>query len=731
MSERDEQMLHQISQALQDYNVPAVVLPQLTIVKSQEPFIWNIIDSQPQPENEVNERYKSIPTEITGLSFDVRYQLEVCISRGVLNEHNMTEDFVEKLRVIDHQRARELLEYLVAQKSRVFDPMSIFDIEVPVSTSMQHIPLYCTLVRSVTVTPTTLHFNTPTVETSNRILRQYHDHTDRFIRVRFTDEITEGKIYSTHKDTQNEVFTRVKRTMRNGITIGDRHYKFLAFGNSQIREHGAYFFAPTADLGTSEIRDWMGFFGNINVVAKFGSRLGQCFSTTRAIATQAEVVEIDDIKRNGYTFSDGVGKMSLALAQITADDLGITDKNQEPPSVFQFRLGGCKGVLTVWPELKENQLHIRESQYKFPASHEGLEVIRWSHLISANLNRQLILILSTLGVSDRVFKQKLKHQLMEINEATEKPETALKLLQRQIDHNQMTLKLAGMIIDGFQTCREPFIMSLLQLWRAWSIKYLKEKARISIEKGALLIGCLDETGILKGYFKNAPKIADNAPKSEKVKHLPEIFIQLSKGSEGKPEIILGPMLIARNPSLHPGDIRVVCGVDVPQLRHLKDCVVLPRTGDRDIANMCSGGDLDGDDFEVIWDQDLLPKEWNHEPLSYTDPPKLIHNGPITDDDLTNFFINYMKNDSLPKIAHAHVANADMAELGVKDPKCGLSLMLHLFEMFIHTDSNRSGACHPSFDGSRLCEIRPSCRNVQTPCSAEMASFYGEEGEACK
>ena len=481
--------------------------------------------------------------------------------------------------------------------------------------------------------------------------------------------VHQGKIYATHKDTQNEVFTRIKRAMANGISIGDRRYRFLAFGNAQFREHGAYFFAPLPNLTTLDIRLQMGSFNHITGVALFGSRLGQCFSTTRAIATQAEVVEIDDVERNGYLFSDGVGKISSTLADITADDLGLTQRNQEAPSVFQFRLGGCKGVLAVWPDMEGKQLHIRESQYKFPASHEGLEIIRWSQFANANLNRQLILVLSTLGVRDVVFQQKLKEQLAGIDRAMNEPGIALEILQKNIDHNQMTLKLAGMIIDGFQTRREPFITSLLRLWRAWSIKYLKEKARITINEGALLLGILDETATLKGHFDNAPRLSNDAPISEKVKYVPEIFVQISKGPEGRPKVLSGPMLLARNPSLHPGDIRLVCGVDVPGLRHLKDCVVLPQTGDRDLASMCSGGDLDGDDFAVIWDHDLLPKEWNHQPMDYTAPSKLVHQGPITDDDLTTFFITYMKNDSLPSIALAHVANADWAEDGVKDSKC--------------------------------------------------------------
>ena len=468
----------------------------------------------------------------------------------------------------------------------------------------------------------------------------------------------------------NEVFTRVKRVLSNGIQIGDRTYEFLACGNSQFREHGAYFFAPLPNLTTEKIRKWMGMFREIKTVALYASRLGQCFSTTRAIhGARAVMVELPDIRRNGYNFTDGVGKISPFLAHLAASELGILQHSQDPPSVFQIRVGGCKGVLAVSPESVGRQIHIRKSQYKFPAMHEGLEIIRWSQNAFANLNRQLILILSDLGVPDQVFARKLQTHLFKLERAMTDETMALAVLQKEIDPNQMTLTIASMILDGFQKTGEPFLTSLLQLWRAWSIKYLKEKARITIRAGALLLGCVDETATLRGHFNHAPKPPADASNEEKARHVPQVFVQISKNSDGKTEVMLGPMLLARNPSLHPGDVRVVCGVDVPQLHHLKDVVVLPQTGDRDVAGMCSGGDLDGDDFLVIWDQDLLPAEWNHEPMDYSRPPMEQPNENIAIDDLTTFFVNYMKNDTLPAIAHAHTANADYLEEGVKSEKC--------------------------------------------------------------
>lgn len=465
----------------------------------------------------------------------------------------------------------------------------------------------------------------------------------------------------------NEVFTRVKRSMINGITIGDRHYEFLAFGNSQVREHGAYFIAPLPHFSAQRIRDWMGMFKDIKSVALYASRLGQCFSTTRAIrGSKVEIKTLKDVKVDKFCFTDGVGKISAFLAQLAALELGIDQSATGAPSVYQFRLGGCKGVLAVSPDAKMREIYIRPSQYKFPAKHEGLEIIRWSQFAAASLNRQLILILSALGVPDHTFIQKLKKQLSKLGRAMKEEKIALALLQKDVDANQMTLTIAGMILDGFFASREPFMTSLLRLWRAWSIKYLKEKARILINDGALLLGCTDETGQLKGHFASSQKMATP---DDKEASLPEIFVQLSKGQDDKPQVIKGPMLLARNPSLHPGDIRVVRGVDVPQLHHLKDVVVFPQNGDRDIPSMCSGGDLDGDDFLVMWDSELLSHDWNQAPMDYSPPERPAINREITMDDITSFFVKYMKNDTLPSIAHAHVAQADFAEDGVKDEKC--------------------------------------------------------------
>ena len=618
-----------------------------------------------------NENYEHLP-------FEVRYQLEVCLSQGYLSEFTMTRHFIQKLKGLGDNQGRRLLEFVATEKRKYLDPMKIFDLQFFKDVTGSKIPGYCCYMHTARVTPTTIYYNTPSVDISNRVVREWSSshNAGRFLRVRFTDEKTEGRINSSMGDSNDEIYTRVKRTLAKGITIGSRHYEFLAFGNSQFREHGAYFFSSDAGVSAATIRAWMGQFNHIRNVAKYAARLGQCFSTTRAFTSSSvQTVTCDDIERNGFTFSDGVGKISKFLAQLVTEEHKIRTSTGDPPSAYQFRLGGSKGMLVVSTDPLPQEVHIRPSQYKFEAKHQGLEIIRWSQYSLATLNRQLILVLTALGIQDGAFHAKQNSMLNSFHDAMTNDSKATELLQKYIDPNQTTIILAKMVNDGFRRTNEPFMNTMLGLWKAWHLKHLKEKAKIVIDDGANLLGCIDETGTLKGYFKNAMPV--NGSYEERLAALPEIFVQICRqDQDGKYEIIEGLCILARNPSLHPGDIRVVRAVNRPELRELRDVVVLPQTGDQDIASMCSGGDLDGDDYLVIWDPDLIPTDWSTESMDFKSnkAPDLDHD--VTVDEVTSFFVTYMKNDCLPKIAHAHMAWADRLPDGVRSEKCIRLAKLH-------------------------------------------------------
>ncbi|KAF7512284.1 hypothetical protein GJ744_001852 [Endocarpon pusillum] len=679
--------------ALRDYNVPIARVEKFLIAERGEPA-WDLLDAsltehdptsissaaQVAFEHSLHSLLNPKMNEIY-LPFPVRYQLDVCISNGWINEHNITREFLDTLSKTDHERSKHLLECVALNNLRIFDPMDMFKLRVRRLPSMRsRIPENCVLIRSVIITPSTMILTTPYIEMTNRVIRRYKEHADRFLRVRFEDDQFRGyaRISATSQKTMDEVLSKVFRTLTRGIVIGDRHYEFLAFGNSQLREHGAYFFAslpsgPTA----SHIRAWMGRFHHERIVAKHAARIGQCFSTTRAIRTagfppvrQSDL--IDDVERNGFNFTDGVGKISRFYAETIAKELGIRGT---PPSVYQFRMAGCKGVLAIAPELGSTNVKIRQSQFKFETTYSGMEIIRWSEYWVATLNRQLVLVLSSLGVPDDIFLliQDKEIQLME--RAMVNDSAAMEALTGHVDPNRMTLTIASLVQAGFRRTNEPFVTSLLGLWRAWSIKYLKEKAKLPVREGACILGCTDETGTLRGHFDADRVLEGEAPES-RVAKLPEVFVQITSPDSGHRRVIEGLCVIARNPSLHPGDMRVVKAIDVPALHHLVDVLVMPQTGDRDISSMCSGGDLDGDDYVVIWDERLLPKIWNAEPMDYTPPPPKPLERDVTQTDITRFFVKYMKNDFLPKIALSHLAWADFLDEGIRDKKCLELARLH-------------------------------------------------------
>lgn len=668
-----EPFLQQLRVVLAKHNIP-IRQQSVQCITPETRSLWEWLGTSIQPSTgTATSSLNLISSRTIYLPFAVQYQLEACISQGCLHERNLSAPWLVRLLERDmdpytgkgnpkYPRATKLLEKVLESKQRFYDPMQIFQLEKQISLVEKRIPNYCTLVRSATVTPTTIYFNSPSVDTSNRVIRKFREHEDRFLRVKFRDESYKGTIMTFDDDTNDELFSRVYRVLKNGIVVGDRHFQFLAYGNSQFREHGAYFFAPTSTLTCEMIRNWMGDFEGIKTVAKYASRIGQCFSTTRAMTNSVEIERIPDIERNGYCFTDGVGKISKFSLQMSTREMNLPNC----PSVIQFRLGGSKGVLACDPNLKGQVIQIRPSQEKFPAPYKGLEICRVSQFATAYLNQQIVLVLSALGVPDEVFLVMLRRMLSKLETAMSDESVAMDLLMSNIDLNQSTVELGKMIQDGFMAAEEPFFVTNLRLWRAWSIKYLKEKAKIFVEKGAFVMGVVDETGILKGHSNLDPP----SDTTHDVTMLPEIFLQVEDlKNKGSWKTIEGVCALARNPSLHPGDYRVVNAVNVPELRHLRDCVVLPSKGDRDIASMCSGGDLDGDDYLVMWDPNLIPEEWNHESMDYTAPAPVEHEGAITVGHMISFFVTHMKYDNLGRIATAHRYWADKTEEGVKHDHC--------------------------------------------------------------
>ena len=130
--------------------------------------------------------------------------------------------------------------------------------------------------------------------------------------------------------------------------------------------------------------------------------------------------------------------------------------------------------------------------------------------------------------------------------------------------------------------------------------------------------------------------------------------------DGNHQVLLGDIMVTRNPCLHPGDIRVLTAVDRPEFSHLYNVVVFSSKGKRPMCNMMAGGDLDGDVYFVCWDDKLLgkhlTKQMVQEPAKY-EKPKILTEKP-DGDSLADYFVVYLERDVLGKIANLHLALSD-------------------------------------------------------------------------
>ncbi|CAG8497276.1 1681_t:CDS:2 [Cetraspora pellucida] len=589
-------------------------------------------------------------TDRSMLPFDVFYVTESNISHNFLNEYNLSQEFYCILARLPPNFAINIMNTIFSQKKRLYNPLTFLKHEISkLKDAMirpDYVPHYCVLMRKVVITPTTLYMIPPVMETSNRVIRHFKNYKNNFLRVQFTDEAS-GKVPSSSGNTNIALYNRIYRVLVNGIKIGDHHYEFLAFSASQLRDHSCWFFASIPNvISASDIRIWMGDFSNIKSVAKYAARMGHCFSSTRAVSNLQvnEINEIPDIIRNGYVFSDGIGKISPHLARTVAQVLGF----KHVPSAFQFRLGGYKGVLCQSRYLRNNQIQVRPSQCKFESKHNILEIIRGSRMTTAYLNRQAITLLSTLGVPDDVFITMQKEQVEELDRMLKNDDTAIRVLSSNIDEHDITRMMSDLVKAKFFQRNDPYIVNLISLFRIAMLRNLKKKAKIRIDKGAFLLGVLDETETLREDQIYCCITDPQNPHSRKV--------------------IEGNCVIFRNPCFHPGDVRVVEAVKCKNLDYLVDVVVFPANGYRDIPSQLSGGDLDGDDFTIIYDPNLMPKIKNFEPMNYGAPQPLLVDK-VTIDDVKKFFLNYILSDNLGLISNAHLAKADLAENGAFHGTC--------------------------------------------------------------
>ncbi|KAK7283081.1 hypothetical protein RIF29_12346 [Crotalaria pallida] len=617
-----------------------------------------------------------------GISFDIMFLVNAVIHKGIFNQHRLSDSFFELLRNQSKDVNVAALKHIWSYKRPVFDAVKRLKAVqewlfrnpklYESSNQLDHI----VEVRRLVITPTKGYCLPPEFEMSNRVVRKFKEVSDRFLRVTFMDEGMQtinmsalncyvapivNEITSSSFRQKTRIYKRVKTILDEGFNLCGRKYSFLAFSSNQLRDRSAWFFAEDNNLSCDNIRNWMGKFTQRNI-AKCAARMGQCFSSTYAtveVAATEVNTALPDVERNNYVFSDGIGIISPDLASEVADKL----KLDSVPSAYQIRYAGFKGVVASWPAIGEKfRLSLRPSMDKFISTHTILEICSWTRFQPGFLNRQIITLLSALGVSDEIFWKMQETMVSRLNEMLGDAEVAFDVLTKSCaEHGNAA---AIMLSCGFSPQAEPHLRGMLTSVRAAQLWGLREKSRIFVSSGRWLMGVFDELGVLE---QGQCFIQVSTPALENCfsKHG-------SRFSETKNlQIVKGFVVIAKNPCLHPGDVRVLEAVDAPGLHHLHDCLVFPQKGFRPHTNEASGSDLDGDLYFVTWDESLIPpskRSWI--PMDYSTPKEnAAVRRQVTVRDITNFFAKNMVNEHLGAICNAHVVHADSSDYGAMDEKC--------------------------------------------------------------
>jgi RNA-dependent RNA polymerase len=557
------------------------------------------------------------------------------------------------------------------------------------------------LVAHITVTPMETRCEGPLPELSNRLLRGFSPLRERFVRISFrsgfSGDSTGGSMRNIGKMAARK---RIGKILENGIKVealeallGFGVFEFLVSSPSQLRTQKAWMYCPpltplsgfNLPISTSGIRQWLGSFDHIRNVAMFSARLGQGLSSTYHCfyVDPSWIKRIPDVERNGYMFSDGCASISPEIAQRAAQSMGLS----YTPSALQFRLAGIKGVVSVDPRLEGNVICVRPSMEKFKAPHQlAFEVVTWTRPMPAHLNKQIIQILSALGLPDQKLIDVQTAAFEKIAALTfpgsfKNPDDRRKKIE-EIERSWRTKSKPGslefravrMLKAGFDIHQEPYLKSIITAIGLRSLQEIHSMARIPVTNGRYAIGIMDEFGVLQPgqvYFQSSTE-----PRPMTTSSSSTILID-ANGKEQCPDsrtyVHKGLLCVSRSPCLHPGDARFVEAVDVPELSHLIDVIVFPQLGDRPLPDECSGGDLDGDQYLILWGEAFIPPirdtpAFKHE--TSTQAAKGANDdNEVLPNELSDFFVNYIFDDKLSQIADAHTYWADKSELGVFDKRC--------------------------------------------------------------
>ncbi|KAL1728439.1 RNA dependent RNA polymerase-domain-containing protein [Schizophyllum commune] len=699
------------------------LLVQMKTVGPNRQVKWHQIDANGHKFFE-RKRIERLTRDFAKFPWPVAFQLEALLRNGRITTGEI-ESSLNAIRALcetypEHECARvgDLLRKFnieLGKRPASESPRACFDrvMKLFQFTELHITPGYFQCCHII-FTPTRTVLEGPYPVQSNRIIRRYPGYEHHFIRVEFRDEDRLAYRWDRTVDGSQFVRERVGGILANGFKLGGRSFVFLAYSTSALREHSVWYLNEFfhEELGywitADYIRDSIGHFPEdsklVRQPSKYAARLAQAFTATEPSVKirREEWEEMEDLspppppgrRVSPYLFTDGVGTISRSLGdriwgKLISERGGDLTKRLRPDA-YQIRFLGYKGMVAVDEEMdKENtgiHMRLRPSMRKFDSKEEDMweadiEIARYfAYPNNMFTNKALVTVLENLGVGCDEF-EKLQQSAVASVERIHDDIDAWRDVLRS-NNLCRTFRLVH-ILDNFVAMGlgmqatpgrprrppqpgfdSPFFKKIREVARMAILRDIKHDARFGIPDSYKLVGIADEgPAYIRAGKENVYCLGDR-----------EIYACVQRTEGEDPVWLEGNCIISRSPVTHVGDVQRVHAIGKPPAHmlssfgKLKNLVVLPSVGDRSLCSMLSGGDLDGDLYDIIMCEDLLYSQ-QEKPLDFDPGETFQLNRPATVDDICNFIVEYINSDVVGLLSDRLLVIADQSKNGIFDEDC--------------------------------------------------------------
>jgi RNA-dependent RNA polymerase len=335
--------------------------------------------------------------------------------------------------------------------------------------------------------------------------------------------------------------------LRQGFELGGRAFEFLAYSTSALREHSVWFVSPFRDpkkgyVTAETIRSSLGDFSELlRTPSKYAARIAQAFTATdRSVKIRrGEWEEQPDLGPHKSLHTDGVGTISPELARRIWEEKCRNSRclGREPPSAYQFRFLGYKGVVVVDHRLEGIKMRLRGSQRKFPVhnveeaefeiarSFDYPNPVHLNRLVlvsplrtgqgTARVSRPAVMALDNRGVKIQSFLDLQEKEKASIHFSRDSVEEFRKQLKKYGLGSKFHL---GFILEQLnklgldfkdnankKAIRSAFFERLVRYVMNHSLREVKYKARIPVPNSYQLVGVADEG---RAYINEGAKEED-------------------------------------------------------------------------------------------------------------------------------------------------------------------------------------------------------------------------------